>query len=63
MSEISEAMSGIATAVDESANAVTTAATNTGDLVREIDQISIKTQNNHKIAKQLKVEAGKFINV
>ena len=63
MSEISEAMSGIATAVDESANAVTTAATNTGDLVRKIDQISIKTQNNHKIAKQLKVEAGKFINV
>ncbi len=63
MSEISEAMSGIATAVDESANAVTTAATNTGDLVREIDQISTKTQNNHKIAKQLKVEAGKFINV
>ena len=63
MSEISEAMSGIATAVDESANAVTTAATNTGDLVREIDQISIKTQNNHKIAKQLKVEAGKYINV
>lgn len=63
MNEISEAMGGIATAVDESANAVTTAATNTGDLVREIDQISIKTQNNHKIAKQLKVEAGKFINV
>lgn len=63
MNEISEAMGGIATAVDESANAVTTAATNTGDLVKEIDQISIKTQNNHKIAKQLKVEAGKFINV
>ncbi len=63
MNEISEAMGGIATAVDESANAVTTAATNTGDLVREIDQISTKTQNNHKIAKQLKVEAGKFINV
>lgn len=63
MSDISEAMGGIATAVDESANAVTTAATNTGDLVREIDQISAKTESNHKIAKQLKVEAGKFINV
>lgn len=63
MGEISEAMGGIATAVDESANAVTTAATNTGDLVKEIDQISTKTESNHRIAKQLKVEAGKFINV
>lgn len=63
MGEISEAMSGIATAVDESANAVTTAATNTGDLVKEIDQISAKAESNHKIAKQLKLEAGKFANV
>ncbi len=61
--EIIEAMGGIAAAVDESANAVMTSAANTNDLVKELEQISKKTDSNHKIAKQLKKEAGKFVNV
>lgn len=63
VSEIIDAMGGIASAVDESANAVMTSATNTNNLVKELEQISSKTDSNHKIAKQLKKEAGKFINV
>lgn len=62
-SDIAEAMGGIAAAVDESANAVMTSAANTNDLVKELEQISVKTDSNHKIAKQLKKEAGKFVNV
>ena len=61
--EIIEAMGGIAAAVDESANAVMTSASNTNGLVKELEQISAKTDSNHKIAKQLKKEAGKFVNV
>lgn len=63
VSKIIDAMGGIATAVDESANAVMTSATNTNNLVKELEQISSKTDSNHRIAKQLKKEAGKFINV
>lgn len=62
-SDIVDAMGGIASAVDESANAVMTSAANTNDLVKELEQISAKTDSNHKIAKQLKKEAGKFVNV
>ncbi len=61
--EIIEAMGGIAAAVDESANAVMTSASNTNGLVKILEQISVKTDSNHKIAKQLKKEAGKFVNV
>ena len=61
--EIIEAMGGIAAAVDESANAVMTSASNTNGLVKVLEQISVKTDSNHKIAKQLKKEAGKFVNV
>ncbi|MCX4327096.1 MAG: methyl-accepting chemotaxis protein [Lachnospiraceae bacterium] len=63
VSDIADAMGGIAAAVDESANAVMTSASNTNDLVKELGQISSKTDSNHKIAKQLKKEAGRFINV
>ncbi len=60
--EIIEAMGGIAAAVDESANAVMISASNTNGLVKELEQISAKTDSNHKIAKQLKKEAGKFVD-
>lgn len=63
VSDIIDAMGGIAAAVDESANAVMTSASNTNDLVKELGQISSKTDSNHRIAKQLKKEAGRFVNV
>ena len=63
VSEITDAMNGIASAVDESANAVTTAATNTNDLVKEIEQIGTQMNSNGEIAKQLKAEADRFIQV
>ena len=63
VSEITDAMNGIAIAVDESANAVTNAAGNTNELVRELEQIATEMDSNDEIAKQLKVEADRFIQL
>ncbi|MGN0329576.1 MAG: methyl-accepting chemotaxis protein [Lachnospira sp.] len=63
VSEITDSMDGIATAVDESANAITNAANNTNELVREIEQISSQMDSNDEIAKQLKVEADRFVQL
>lgn len=61
--EISDSMDGIATAVDESAEAITNAANNTNELVKEIEQISTQMESNDEIAKQLKNEADRFVNL
>ncbi len=63
INNITEAMNGIATAVDESANAVTTAATNTNDLVKEIEQIGTEMVINAEIAGQLKEQTNRFVNL
>ncbi|MGN1187877.1 MAG: methyl-accepting chemotaxis protein, partial [Lachnospiraceae bacterium] len=63
VSEITDSMNGIATAVDESANAVTNAANNTNELVREIEQIATEMDSNDEIARQLKMEADRFIQL
>jgi len=63
VAEITEAMDGIATAVDESANAIATAATNTNDLVEEIEQIRVEMDSNGEIASQLRDEANRFVNL
>ena len=61
--DIVEAISGISTAVEESANAVTTAAMNTSDLVQEMTQIKKEMISNQEIAVQLKGEAERFVNL
>ena len=63
VNDIVEAISGISTAVEESANAVTTAAMNTSDLVQEMAQIKKEMGNNREIAMQLKDEADRFVNL
>ncbi len=63
VSEITEAINGISTAVDESANAVSMAAMNTNDLVKEVEDINVQMQSNSEVAKRLKVETDRFVNV
>ena len=63
VNDIVEAISGISTTVGESANAVTTAAMNTSDLVQEMTQIKKEMGNNREIAMQLKDEADRFVNL
>lgn len=60
---IAEAINGISTAIGESANAVTTAAMNTNDLVEDMNNVTIEMQNNKEIADALKSEADRFINM
>ena len=60
---ITEAINGISTALDESANGVSTAAMNTGELVKEINYISNEMTNNSEIAGELKEEASVFTSL
>ena len=60
---ITESMSGIATAVDESAEAVAASAANTSSLVDKLGQISEKADSNRNISKQLKTEAERFVKL
>lgn len=61
--DITDAIEGITMAVGESANAVTTSAMNTNDLVEEITRIAKQMETNGEIAVQLKQEADKFVNL
>ena len=60
---ITDAIDGISTAVEESANGVSTAAMNTGELVRDINQISEEMENNSEVAGKLKEEFAIFVNL
>ena len=60
INEITGSINGITTAIDESANAVATAASNTNDLVKEIEDISSQMDGNSQVAKQIKVEIDRF---
>jgi len=60
---ITDAIDGISTAVEESANGVSTAAMNTGELVRDINQISEEMESNHEVANKLKKETEIFVNL
>lgn len=57
---ITEAIVGISSAVEESANGVSTAAMNTGELVKEINYISNEMTSNSEVAGELKEEAAIF---
>lgn len=63
VNSISEAIDGIATAIGESASAVTTAAMNTNDLVEDMSKVSDVMQENKQIADALKSEADRFTEV
>lgn len=57
---ISDAMSGISSAVEESAQGISNVATNTNNLVEDINAISAEMENNSQIADELKSEANTF---
>lgn len=63
MDDITDAVTGITAAVDESANGVTTAAMDTSDLVKGIGEISAAMDDNKEIAGTLEDEADRFINL
>ena len=63
VNSITDAIDGISTAVEESANGVSTAAMNTGELVRDINQISEEMESNHEVADMLKKETEIFVNL
>ena len=60
---ITDAIDGISTAVEESANGVSTAAMNTGELVRDINQIAEEMESNSEVAGKLKDQAARFVNL
>lgn len=60
---ITEAITGISGAVDESAQCVSNAAADTGELVKEINYISTEMENNSQVAIELKKEASIFVKL
>lgn len=63
MGEITDSIQGITTSVGESANAVTTAAMNTDELVSGISRIAGEMETNSEIADKLKSEADRYAKV
>ncbi|MDE7267596.1 MAG: methyl-accepting chemotaxis protein [Lachnospiraceae bacterium] len=63
ITEIVGSINGISVAIDESANAVTTAAMNTNELVDGISQITKQMEDNSSISIQLKQEAERFVKL
>ncbi len=61
--EIVDAINGIASAIEESTNAVATAAMNTNDLVKEIEGIHDEMNHNKEVAKQLKAQTDIFVKL
>ena len=61
--EIVDAINGIASAIEESTNAVSTAAMNTNDLVKEIEGIHDEMEHNKEVAKQLKAQTEIFVKL
>ena len=57
---ITEAIGSVHISVEESSNAVSSAANNTNELVKEIEQITSEMNNTKDIADQLKSEAERF---
>jgi len=57
---ITEAIGSVHISVEESSNAVSSAANNTNELVKEIEQITSEMNNTKNIADQLKNEAARF---
>ncbi len=60
MENMTSGIEGIATAINESTDGVTTAAHNTGDLVQALGGIQQEANNNKKISELLSGEVSKF---
>lgn len=60
---ITGSINGINSAVEESAKGTTNVATNTSDLVKEIDEISNAMNDNRQIAGNLTEEAERFVQL
>ena len=63
MSNITDSITGISTAIDESANGVSSAALNTNDVVKDIVAIASEMDNNKEIAGVLDTQAERFTNL
>ncbi|WP_075720669.1 methyl-accepting chemotaxis protein [Roseburia sp. 499] len=63
MTEMTESIDGINSAVEESAKGVTDAAVNIDSLVQSISQVSTQMTENSAVAKNLKEESENFTNV
>lgn len=63
MDSITDAIKGISTAIDESANGVSSAAINTNDVVRDIIAISKEMENTENVSNELNEQSHKFTNV
>ena len=63
MQVVTDAVTGISSAVDESATGVTDAAGNTLELVQKIGEIAAAMEDNKEVAGALEEEADRFINL
>lgn len=63
MESITDAINGINSAVDESANGTSNVAANTSDLVKDIGEIADAMNDNRQVAGNLTDEADRFINL
>lgn len=63
VTEMTEAISGINSAVEESAKGVTDAAINIDSLVQSISEVNNQMEENSTVAKNLKEESENFVNV
>lgn len=63
MDSITDAIKGISTAIDESANGVSSAAINTNDVVKDIIAISKEMENTENVSNELNEQSQKFTNV
>ena len=63
MDSITDAIKGISTAIDESANGVSSAAINTNDVVKDIIAISKEMENTENVSIELNEQSQKFTNV
>ncbi len=61
MDSITEAINGITTTVDDSTNGISTAAMNTNELAKDMEQIAVEMDNNKQIAGDLNQEAERFV--
>ena len=63
VSEITNTIRDISTAIEESAEGVTNVAQNTNELVENMDMVNMRMEENLGISNQLRSQADQFKNV
>lgn len=63
MNNINESINEISFSIDESANGVANVTVNTGNLVKDIDQISLGIGKNKEVTEELNIEAQHFVKL